>query len=104
MLPVISENCPACYEEPKERHRVKQVLAQQEQLFPQLFHHLLNTMRPLMSEDLPRSIDPTIGTRKSLHSNLDEEIAAIETEIQSLRTQGAIPSSKLNALRQLKQQ
>lgn len=22
-LPVINENCPACFEEPKERHRVK---------------------------------------------------------------------------------
>ena len=28
-LPVIAENCPACFEEPKERHRVKQLLAQQ---------------------------------------------------------------------------
>jgi tRNA(Ile)-lysidine synthase TilS/MesJ len=23
-LPVIPENCPACFEEPKERHRIKQ--------------------------------------------------------------------------------
>jgi len=33
-LPVIAENCPACFESPKERHRTKQVLAQQELLFP----------------------------------------------------------------------
>jgi hypothetical protein len=30
MAQVISENCPACYDEPKERQRVKQLLAQQE--------------------------------------------------------------------------
>lgn len=24
-LPVVNENCPACFEEPKERHRVKKV-------------------------------------------------------------------------------
>ena len=24
-LPVIAENCPACFESPKERHRTKQV-------------------------------------------------------------------------------
>lgn len=26
-LPVVNENCPACFEEPKERHRVKKVTA-----------------------------------------------------------------------------
>ena len=33
-LPIIAENCPACFEAPKERQRVKQLLAQQELLFP----------------------------------------------------------------------
>ena len=33
-LPVIAENCPACFAAPKERHRAKQLLAQQELLFP----------------------------------------------------------------------
>lgn len=28
-LPIIPENCPACFEAPKERHRMKQLLAQQ---------------------------------------------------------------------------
>ena len=31
-LPVINENCPACFEGPKERHRVKKLLAQEENL------------------------------------------------------------------------
>jgi len=50
-LPVIAENCPACFESPKERHRTKQVLAQQELLFPRLYWSLKSAMRPLMSVD-----------------------------------------------------
>lgn len=50
-LPVIPENCPACFEVPKERHRTKQVLAQQELLFPRLYWSLKAAMGPLMSVD-----------------------------------------------------
>ena len=31
-LPIIPENCPACFSEPKERNRMKQLLAQQEEI------------------------------------------------------------------------
>merc|ERR1712088_389442 len=48
-LPVIAENCPACFESPKERHRVKQVLAQQELLFPRLYWSLKSAMHPAMN-------------------------------------------------------
>ncbi len=48
-LPVISENCPACFEAPKERQRVKQLLAQQELNFPSLFGSLLTAIRPIFS-------------------------------------------------------
>ena len=64
-LPVIAENCPACFEAPKERHRVKQLLAAQELLFPRLYHSLLSAMRPLMSKSrtgLERGI-PQKGSR-----------------------------------------
>ena len=74
-LPVIAENCPACFEAPKvstfafvaflfvfilnlccissfqERHRTKQLLAAQEILFPDLYHSLLTAMKPLMARD-----------------------------------------------------
>ncbi|KAF0310154.1 tRNA-cytidine(32) 2-sulfurtransferase [Amphibalanus amphitrite] len=52
-LPIIPENCPACFEEPKERHRVKQLLAQQEVLFPRLFESLRSALRPLYA--IPRT-------------------------------------------------
>eukprot|EP00742_Colponemidia_sp_Colp-10_P004426 GILJ01004726.1.p1 GENE.GILJ01004726.1~~GILJ01004726.1.p1 ORF type:complete len:1056 (+),score=133.62 GILJ01004726.1:84-3251(+) len=54
-LPVITENCPACFAAPKERHRIKLMLASQEHVFPSLFQTLLKTMAPLMEMDL-RSI------------------------------------------------
>lgn len=48
-LPVIAENCPACFEAPKERHRMKQLLAAQEILFPRLYLNLKSSLHPLMS-------------------------------------------------------
>lgn len=49
-LPVINENCPACFEEPKERARVKKLLIREEKLFPQIFNSLRHSMTPLMDE------------------------------------------------------
>jgi len=50
-LPIITENCPACFEAPKERQRVKQLLAQQELNFPSLFGSLLTAIKPIFSID-----------------------------------------------------
>jgi len=47
-LPIIAENCPACFEAPKERQRVKQLLAQQELLFPRLYWNLKTALYPVM--------------------------------------------------------
>ncbi|KAI0214717.1 tRNA-cytidine(32) 2-sulfurtransferase [Lamellibrachia satsuma] len=47
-LPVIYENCPACFEAPKERQRIKQLLATQELQHPRLFHSILSAMKPIM--------------------------------------------------------
>lgn len=53
-LPVIFENCPACFSKPMQRHQMKQLLAEQERQHPTLFASLLTAMRPLMgsSQDL----------------------------------------------------
>merc|ERR1712025_636740 len=50
-LPIIAENCPACFEAPKERHRVKQLLARQELLFPRLYWNLKTALYPVMRID-----------------------------------------------------
>ena len=47
-LPVITENCPACFEGPKERYRIKSLIAQQEHLHKELIPKLLSAMKPIM--------------------------------------------------------
>ncbi len=47
-LPVISENCPACFAVPTQRYAMKQMLAEQEKLHPKLFASLMTAMKPLM--------------------------------------------------------
>jgi len=47
-LPIINENCPACFEAPKERQRTKLMLAAQEAVHPTLFSSLQRTMLPLL--------------------------------------------------------
>lgn len=51
-LPIIDENCPACFEGPKERERIKTLLTHQEHLIPSLMPNLLRAMKPLMDKDL----------------------------------------------------
>jgi tRNA 2-thiocytidine biosynthesis protein TtcA len=48
-LPVIHENCPACFSMPMQRHQMKNLLADQEKQHPRLFASLLTTMKPLMA-------------------------------------------------------
>jgi len=56
-LPVIKDNCPACFAMPAQREQMKQMLKQQEQSNPHLFNNLLRTMRPLMSPDYYQNND-----------------------------------------------
>ncbi|GMI13398.1 hypothetical protein TrVE_jg3024 [Triparma verrucosa] len=51
-LPVVNENCPACFEEPKERARIKKLLSKEETLSPSLFDNMRHTLLPLMDKDL----------------------------------------------------
>jgi tRNA(Ile)-lysidine synthase TilS/MesJ len=50
-LPVINENCPACFEEPKERARVKKLLSREETLYPNFYDNIKRSLLPLMHED-----------------------------------------------------
>lgn len=47
-LPVIQENCPACFAAPTERMHMKQWLAQLETANPKVFPSLCTALRPLM--------------------------------------------------------
>ena len=50
-LPIINENCPACFEEPKERARIKKMLSREETLYPNFFDNIKRSMMPLMHDD-----------------------------------------------------
>lgn len=76
LLPVINENCPACFEMPKERARVKTLLSNQEHLFPDLYHSLETAMRPLMDNTL----DKVVGAdHKKYKSNTKNKWPAAAT-------------------------
>jgi tRNA 2-thiocytidine biosynthesis protein TtcA len=47
-LPVITDNCPACFRLPTQRLHMKQLLAREEQGHKKLFANLLHAMRPLL--------------------------------------------------------
>ena len=71
-LPVINENCPACFEQPKERARIKQLLLQEEIMNPALFHNLRKSLLPLMDESIYPVIH-TIQERISTNGNRKEK-------------------------------
>jgi selenocysteine lyase/cysteine desulfurase/tRNA(Ile)-lysidine synthase TilS/MesJ len=52
-LPVIADNCPACFEAPKERARVKKLLRREEAMYPRLFANLGAAMAPLADARVP---------------------------------------------------
>ena len=51
-LPVVNENCPACFEEPKERARIKKLLSREETLYPNFYDNVRRSLIPLMHDDL----------------------------------------------------
>jgi len=50
-LPVIMENCPACFSMPTQREHMKQLLAKEEGNSEHLFGSLLSAMKPLMAKN-----------------------------------------------------
>jgi tRNA(Ile)-lysidine synthase TilS/MesJ len=68
-LPIINENCPACFEEPKERARIKKLLSREESLYPNFFENIRRSLIPLMHADstavLRSYLDETLAKSKS---------------------------------------
>lgn len=52
-LPVIEDNCPACFAKPTQRQHMKELLASQENQYPNTLQTLLTTIKPLMAQGLP---------------------------------------------------
>ena len=64
-LPVIQDNCPACFRHPTQRVHIKGLLAAQEAAQPRLFDNLLAAMRPLMGPNGSVRAQTAIDARKS---------------------------------------
>ncbi len=56
-LPVIRDNCPACFRMPTQRQHMKALLSQEESHNKTLFNALLSTLRPLMDENSADNVD-----------------------------------------------
>jgi len=50
-LPVIEDNCPACYAKPQAREETKQMLLAQEKTNSHLYANLWRAMQPLIADD-----------------------------------------------------
>jgi len=50
-LPVIADSCPACFDMPTQRQRMKNLLANEEKSNKGLFKSLLTTLKPIMDSD-----------------------------------------------------
>ena len=50
-LPVIMENCPACYSMPTQRQHMKELLLKEEKTNKQLYKSILTAIKPLISVD-----------------------------------------------------
>lgn len=48
-LPVIMENCPACFNMPTQRQHMKELLMKEEALYPNIYKNILHAIRPLMN-------------------------------------------------------
>ena len=78
-LPVVADNCPACFRMPTRRLHFKTLLAEQERLHPRLFASLLSSMRPLMfhqSDESDVNIPPRSQT-DPLSVNLADESMSV---------------------------
>ncbi|GBG25428.1 Cytoplasmic tRNA 2-thiolation protein 1 [Hondaea fermentalgiana] len=70
-LPVINENCPACFEAPQERQRIKRMLAKEEATCPRMFHSLRRALLPLMDADLLTEMSAITSRRTDL-ANMEQ--------------------------------
>ena len=64
-LPVINENCPACFEAPQERRRVKKLLAKEEANSPHVFGNIRRAITPLMDPEVLTTLGESLKSREA---------------------------------------
>ncbi|KDO16435.1 hypothetical protein SPRG_18041, partial [Saprolegnia parasitica CBS 223.65] len=76
-------NCPACFEEPKERERVKKMLFKEESLNPEMYNSFRRALLPLMDNDVypvMNDVRARIDSQKKVKSNVVKSTKAIAKE------------------------
>ena len=72
-LPIIRDNCPACFSAPKERHRIKMLLSHEEFQNPHLFASMLQSMKPIIGISNALSTKELIESRMFPFGDIDDE-------------------------------
>ncbi len=110
-LPIINENCPACFEEPKERHRVKKLLQQEESNVPELFMKLKRALIPLMHDDtyevmddIFRHIESRNQKRPKMISKRKQSSSAIDVNANETKNSGNTEKESENGKEMEKEQ
>ena len=89
-LPVINENCPACFEAPKERHHIKKLLAREEGVFPSLYPCLRRALTPLLD---PAATDLLAAIRRAVERQSKVGRQALARSARGAREEGGRPES-----------
>lgn len=93
-LPVITENCPACFEAPKERQHVKKLLAREESMAPVLYSSLRSAIAPLMDETLSRVVQAHSGgpmVSSSRASSENSRVPNVDNSLEDCRSPRSSP-------------
>lgn len=77
-LPVILENCPACFSAPKERQRVKEMIAAQESIHPNIISNIIKAITPLISIKTTEQLNNLHGNPAGRDEDEEEIIPCIE--------------------------
>jgi tRNA 2-thiocytidine biosynthesis protein TtcA len=90
-LPIIRDNCPACFSAPKERHRIKMMLSNEEYQNNHLFASVLQAMKPLIGISSALSTKELIQGKAFPIGNIDEDDDQVAEETLLPCSDGVCP-------------
>ena len=92
-LPIIRDNCPACFAAPKERHRIKLLLSNEEFQNNHLFASMLQAMKPLIGITSALSTKDLIeGKQFPIQDDEEDDQVAEETLLPCAEGSCVLPS------------
>jgi len=89
-LPIITDNCPACYTGPTERYHIKKLLGAEEASNPSLFSSLRRACRTLMTDGGARAV-------RHLQHQVDAELEEAAESRKRASVRGRAPAASAAA-------